>query len=102
MFPSIHSTGLAEAILRSQAWNTSEKATATARTPLTVAISREVGALGNTVAQAVSRRLGWQVHDRELLEKVAAEMRCPAHDVSLVDERPRNWFEEALSGLFIG
>jgi cytidylate kinase len=35
---------------------------------LTVAISREAGARGGTIARLVGRKLGWQVYDQELLE----------------------------------
>src|SRR5262245_31862511 len=69
------------------------------RRPFTIAISREVGALGSTVGREVGRRLGWPVHDREILEKIGEEIQKPTFHLEFVDERARSWLEEALSGL---
>ena len=40
---------------------------------LTVAISREAGSRGGTIARRAGRKLGWQVYNQELLEYVAQE-----------------------------
>jgi cytidylate kinase len=40
---------------------------------LTVAISRESGGRGGTIARRAARKLGWQVFDQELLEYMAQE-----------------------------
>src|SRR5512136_357187 len=40
---------------------------------LTIAVSRESGARGGTIARRVGRKLGWQVFDQELLEFMAQE-----------------------------
>jgi cytidylate kinase len=40
---------------------------------LTVAVSRESGARGGTIARRVGRKLGWQVFDQELLEYMAQD-----------------------------
>jgi cytidylate kinase len=40
---------------------------------LTVALSRESGARGGTIARRAARKLGWQVYDQELLEYMAQE-----------------------------
>ena len=69
------------------------------RRPSTIAVSREVGALGSTVAREVGRRLGWPVYDREILEKVAEEMQRPAFHLEFVDERATSWLEESLASL---
>src|SRR5690242_12897526 len=34
---------------------------------MTIAVSREAGARGGTIARRVGRKLGWQVYDQELL-----------------------------------
>src|SRR4051812_29658707 len=39
----------------------------------TVAISRETGARGATIARRVARKLGWEVYDQELLEFMAQD-----------------------------
>jgi cytidylate kinase len=67
--------------------------------PFTVTISREVGALGGSVAAEVGRRLHWPVYDREILDKIAEEMRRPSFHLEAVDERPGHWLEECLSAL---
>ena len=67
--------------------------------PFTIAISREAGALGHTVAAEVGRRLGWPVYDREILDKIGEDMRRPPQHLQALDERPGSWLEEFLAGL---
>lgn len=67
--------------------------------PFSISISREVGALGNAVASAVGRRLGWPVYDRDIVERIAEQMRQPAFQLAALDERPANWLEECLTAL---
>jgi cytidylate kinase len=62
----------------------------------TIAISREVGARGTTVARAVGERLGWQVYDHELLEQIAREQNLRVSLLESVDERRISWIEECL------
>ena len=40
---------------------------------LTVAISRQAGARGNSIARRLSRQLGWAIYDREMLTFMAQE-----------------------------
>jgi hypothetical protein len=40
---------------------------------LSIAVSREAGARGGTVARLAGKRLGWQVYDQELLEFMAQD-----------------------------
>jgi cytidylate kinase len=40
---------------------------------LSVAVSRESGARGGTIARRAARKLGWQVYDQELLEYLAQD-----------------------------
>ena len=63
---------------------------------LTVAISREVGAQGTTAAIELGRRLGWQVYDHALLERMAEEMRIQVDLLESVDERHVNWLVERM------
>jgi cytidylate kinase len=69
------------------------------QTAFTVAVSRQVGALGTSVAHAVGRLLEWPVYDHELLERVAREMNVPSDRVASVDERPMSWLQECLGAL---
>jgi cytidylate kinase len=66
---------------------------------LTIALSREVGTLGTAAAQEVGRRLGWQVYDHELLERIAQEMGVRAALLESVDERQQGWLTESISAL---
>jgi cytidylate kinase len=53
-----------------------------------VAVSREAGSGGESVAREVGRRLGWPVYDNELLTHLAEEPRIDVHRLEGVDERP--------------
>jgi cytidylate kinase len=70
-----------------------------ARPPFSIAISREAGALGHTVAEEVGHRLGWPVYDQELLDKIGEDMRRPSWLLQALDERPGSLLEEFLAGL---
>jgi cytidylate kinase len=63
-----------------------------------ITISRQAGALGNSVATAIGKQLNWPVYDREILEKIGEEMRRSPRHLETVDERPINWLEDCLSG----
>ena len=67
--------------------------------PFTIAISREAGALGHTVAAEVGYRLGWPVYDREIRDQIGEDMRRPPGHLQPLDERPGSWLEEFLAGL---
>jgi hypothetical protein len=67
--------------------------------PITITVSREAGDFGKIVADEIGRQLGWPVYDREILEKVAEDVRHPASHLEGVDERPVNWLEDCLTGL---
>ncbi len=51
-----------------------------------VAISREAGAGGGSIARLAGERLGWKVYDHELLEAIAQRMGLPADEVRTFDE----------------
>src|SRR5262245_50371777 len=60
-----------------------------------IALSREPGTEASAVAQEVGRLLGWQVYDRQLLEKIAQDMGLRANLLESVDERRHGWLAEA-------
>jgi cytidylate kinase len=91
------SLSLAEALLRSD--SAPRAGQGELRSPLTVTISREVGALGTTVATEVGKQLGWPVYDQEIINKIADEMGKSLSQVRGLDERHVSWLEEALAGL---
>jgi len=51
-----------------------------------ITISRQLGSLGDEIAQIVARRLGWQVIDRELINQAAFESCSPEMVLTAVDE----------------
>lgn len=55
--------------------------------PLSIAISREIGAFGAVIAREAAKRLGWSLYDRELIERVAQELHVPVNRLEAVDER---------------
>jgi len=66
--------------------------------PFTIAISREAGTPGTTVAHEVGSRLHWQVYDHELVEHIAREMGVHTSLLDTIDERHQNWLLECLRG----
>lgn len=66
-----------------------------ARTPV-VALSREAGTNGGSVARALGKRLGWPVYDRELIQLIADEMELRTQLVESVDEKQTHWLRECL------
>jgi cytidylate kinase len=65
----------------------------------TIAISREVGAGGATVARAVGARLDWRVYDHEILDRVAEDMHVRVGSLETLDERGAMWLQEWLQSL---
>jgi len=65
-------------------------------TPFTIAIAREAGIPGTSVAREVGARLGWLVYDHELIERIASEMGLRANLLATIDERKVSWLEEAM------
>jgi cytidylate kinase len=93
------SLSVAEALLRTQrSAGNSFHGGVSNRAHAVIAISREVGASGETVAQAVGRQLGCPVYGGELVDKVAEELRQPAAVLKRLDERPTFWVEDWVSG----
>jgi cytidylate kinase len=104
MYPKTTSEQLAEAMERQRRrWQKRDPVPVVGEAPrppsppgFTIALSREAGANGSLVARAVGERLGWQVYDRELLQRVAEDMRVRTGLVESVDERRKGWFQEYL------
>jgi cytidylate kinase len=64
--------------------------------PFTVAISREAGTTGTLLAREVGSRLGWQVYDHELLERIAGDMGLRTTLLDSIDERRQGWLTETF------
>jgi cytidylate kinase len=63
---------------------------------LTVAVSREAGSRGGTIARRAGRKLGWQVYNQELLEYLAHERHLNRDLFQVLDKPALDWVEEQL------
>jgi cytidylate kinase len=94
------STHLAEALVRSgQHWQTKklkEQEGHEVAPAFTIALSRQVGARGTSVAREIGARLGWPVYDKEILEKIARDMNVRVDLVKSVDERRVSSIQECI------
>ena len=61
-----------------------------------IALSREEGAGGSEIAQAVGRQLGWEVLDRNLLDRVSERFHLSRPMLEIVDETHSNWVHDVL------
>ena len=71
-------------------------------TSLTVAISRQVGARGGSIAQRVGAALGWQVYTRELLEYMANDEIARAQLVAELPDGSAEWVDARMEELRFG
>jgi cytidylate kinase len=66
---------------------------------LSIAVSREAGARGGTIARRVAQKLGWQVYDQDLLEYMAQD---PVVRQGVLDGLPpagTEWVQKWLNAL---
>jgi cytidylate kinase len=91
--------GLAESIVHASSYRHSHaEARLTPESPaLTIALSRQVGAGGTSIATEVGNRLGWPVYDHALLERIADEMHLRTQLLESVDERRMSWLTDTLN-----
>jgi cytidylate kinase len=108
MIQKMSSERLGEALARVCHWETrskSEQGDLAARSvhpAFTITLSREAGAGGSLVAQAVGARLGWPVYDHELLQRIAQEMGLRTTLLQSVDEKGRSWMRSFLESFASG
>jgi len=89
---------LTEALERAQKhWQKRRQEEAAAPVALTIAIAREAGCPGTSVAREVGARLGWPVYDHELLQIIAEEMGLRVNLLESIDERRQSWILENLA-----
>ena len=62
-------------------------------------ISRERGAGGNTVAQLVGRRLGWQVFAGEIVDEIAQKAHVRRQLIESLDERDQTTIQDIVGKL---
>ncbi|HKB01662.1 MAG TPA: cytidylate kinase-like family protein [Gemmataceae bacterium] len=63
---------------------------------VTIAISREAGARGGTIARRIGKRLGWQVYDQELLEFLCANDAARQSVLADVPPAAAGWVQAQL------
>lgn len=63
---------------------------------LTIAVSREAGSRGSTIATRAGRKLGWQVYTQELLEYVAQEGPFRQNVCDNLSPAAARWAEDRL------
>ena len=61
-----------------------------------ITISREAGAGGSAIGDAVGQRLGWEVLDKNLLDCVAERFHLSRPMLEMVDETAPNWAYDVL------
>lgn len=66
---------------------------------VTIAVAREAGTPGTSLAREVGHRLSWPVYDHELVEHIAQEMGLRASLLESVDEKHVNWLLESIESL---
>jgi cytidylate kinase len=65
----------------------------------TIALSRQAGARGTSVARVLGARLGWKVYDHELLQRIAQGMGQEASLLESMDEKKKSWLQECWEAL---
>jgi cytidylate kinase len=63
---------------------------------VTVALSREAGSRGTSIAKRAGEKLGWQVYSQELLEYIAQEATVRADILGNLSPAANHWVEEQL------
>lgn len=89
---------LTEWFLRERARHEGRSKQPQARCPIVITISRQFGAGGHTVADAVAQVLGkpWEVWDRAVIDLIADSAHVQKQMVSALDEHSRTWVEDII------
>ena len=66
-----------------------------------VTVSREVGAGGSELAEALGRELGWPVLDRDIAHRVAGRLALEDATVERLDEHPPTWLARIANALLL-
>lgn len=69
---------------------------------LVITVSRDYGALGETIAANLGRRLGIKVYDKEILDQVAERAGAGRYTFDACDEQPSAGLSEFVYGLVSG
>src|SRR6476620_7759756 len=66
-----------------------------------ITISREYGAGGSELGVLLGRTLGWRVLDHELVQQLAARLRCEEGEIKAMDEHVPSLLERLASAAVI-
>jgi cytidylate kinase len=66
---------------------------------LTIALSREAGSRGTSIAKRAGEKLGWQVYTQDMLEYVAQEPTVRREAIDQLSPAALHWVEEQLERL---
>ena len=80
-------------------WRGASPASRAAPKGLAIALSREAGARGGTIARQAAQRLGWQAYDQELLELMAQDASARQGLAEGLSPASRAWIEARLQEL---
>lgn len=58
----------------------------------TITITREFGSLGRTIARELSRELGIEFYDRDIVEEVSRQLNMPVSTISDTEEKSKSRF----------
>jgi cytidylate kinase len=67
-----------------------------------VLVSREMGSGGSQIASQVAQRLGWEILDKEILDKLASQYGTPRVVLDAVDEKKVGWLLDLFNGWIEG
>lgn len=67
-----------------------------------VTIAREYGSGGSDIGRQVAKTLGWELLDRQIIERVAAAGKVDRAWAAEADEQSRGWWEKIISGFRYG
>ncbi|HYV38816.1 MAG TPA: cytidylate kinase-like family protein [Gemmataceae bacterium] len=70
-----------------------------APTGLTVALSREAGSRGTSIATRAAEKLGWQIYTQEMLEYIAQEATVQEEITAALSPPALEWVEQQLTRL---
>lgn len=66
---------------------------------LTIAVSRESGARGGTIARRVAKKIGWQLYNQELLDYVSQDGNFRDNLLANLGQSAPGWIEERIAHL---
>src|SRR5438874_3566081 len=66
---------------------------------LTVAVSREAGSRGTSIARRAGEKLGWQVYTQEMLEYIAQDPTVRQEIAEGLSPAAQHWLEEQMERL---